>query len=891
MARRPEWLSTRRILVGLLLLTCLLLLTALVRLPSILQALLNQQAPAILYSLTGIRLQLDVRQLDWQHLYLHQASADLPDGTHLEVEALTLNFPSLLPGDHTGQSRDLDIHRLLIQPADASSQLALTGARQAGRDAEAALANTVTLPRLSDWLQLPIHTVQIEQLQIRHPLLKADLSTSLSQQLWRLHGDIHLTGVTTPWQLELQLQQSGQLLLQIADQQTLLSQLYAHIKQDEHNTRIELSHQTGLADLYQRLLQTPPVWLPIPANLPLIASQLDGNATLEMPNQARLPEDLTLHSTLNLQTLTAELQPGTQIQASRFQLTTEHLSGGDWQWQLRNPLLDIQQADQRITLHDLQLSAHCLPGLDQCELQQQGPIELSSSGQQLTLQTAINGHWQTDHLLLNSTPVFTGKHALGTFKGSSQIQLDWRPQHTRIDISTLSANWKPSATFRQTSGGWQAGELKLALQQPVHFTLVPNPQSGWHMQGEPLNISTEPLLISKGKSRLQLGASSLICNPDLHLPDCQLDIRLRASRLEQWPVPDARLRGTLSFNPDQQQLDADLQLQAAQQQLQLRGHIRHHLDSGEGSAQWHLDQLHLNWAAMGLGEVENLTGLQLLAGNLNGQGWIDWNLGTGYFQPDLMLRGDNISLIYNNSISADHWNFLLALQRPSGKPKGDFQINAQFAGASVDTGVALTDLLARAQISLAHDFSWYSADLQEVHTDILGGRIHIPAAHYDSRKDTNAFGIDISNLQLAQVAALEPGAEINATGTMDGTIPVVITAQGPSVPDGSLFARSPGGVIRYHNDTSISLKNTDPTLAIAMQALENFHFHELSSGINYEPDGSLHLAMKFQGNNPDFFGGQSTNLNINLEYNLLDLLESLRVADDIINRMEKQYGQ
>ena len=40
---------------------------------------------------------------------------------------------------------------------------------------------------------------------------------------------------------------------------------------------------------------------------------------------------------------------------------------------------------------------------------------------------------------------------------------------------------------------------------------------------------------------------------------------------------------------------------------------------------------------------------------------------------------------------------------------------------------------------------------------------------------------------------------------------------------------------------------------------------------------------------PDFFDGQKTHLNVNLDYNLLDLLESLRIANDVIEKVEQKY--
>src|SRR5690554_7445196 len=78
---------------------------------------------------------------------------------------------------------------------------------------------------------------------------------------------------------------------------------------------------------------------------------------------------------------------------------------------------------------------------------------------------------------------------------------------------------------------------------------------------------------------------------------------------------------------------------------------------------------------------------------------------------------------------------------------------------------------------------------------------------------------------------------------------------------------------------------------MAMQLLSDFQYNKLQAGVAYQPDGKFNLDLQFQGKNPGFFNGKPTHLNVNLEYNLLDLLESLRIADDIITRSEEHTSE
>ncbi|MGB1090664.1 MAG: intermembrane phospholipid transport protein YdbH family protein, partial [Oceanobacter sp.] len=86
-----------------------------------------------------------------------------------------------------------------------------------------------------------------------------------------------------------------------------------------------------------------------------------------------------------------------------------------------------------------------------------------------------------------------------------------------------------------------------------------------------------------------------------------------------------------------------------------------------------------------------------------------------------------------------------------------------------------------------------------------------------------------------------------------------------------------------------AISASDPTAGLAFRALENFQYRMLTSDIRYQPSGDARLALGFEGKNPDFFDGQTTRLNVNLDYNLLDLLESLRLTDQLIENVEAKY--
>ena len=66
-------------------------------------------------------------------------------------------------------------------------------------------------------------------------------------------------------------------------------------------------------------------------------------------------------------------------------------------------------------------------------------------------------------------------------------------------------------------------------------------------------------------------------------------------------------------------------------------------------------------------------------------------------------------------------------------------------------------------------------------------------------------------------------------------------------------------------------------LKLAFDALENLHYHHLSSEVSMIDDGYMLLVTEIKGRNPDL--DNEVNLNLNLSYDLLGLLESLNITE------------
>jgi hypothetical protein len=172
---------------------------------------------------------------------------------------------------------------------------------------------------------------------------------------------------------------------------------------------------------------------------------------------------------------------------------------------------------------------------------------------------------------------------------------------------------------------------------------------------------------------------------------------------------------------------------------------------------------------------------------------------------------------------------------------------------------------------------------------LLGGRLRARGVRYDSKSETNHFAIDLENLDVARIVAMERQFGVEASGALDGHLPFSVTPRGITIAGGQLRAPPPGGVVRYTpNEAARAMAASNPSVKLVQDALSNYHYTKLEADVDYSETGDLALRVAMAGQNPDWNAGQPINLNINLTDNIPMLLRSLRLADDISEQVEKR---
>lgn len=133
---------------------------------------------------------------------------------------------------------------------------------------------------------------------------------------------------------------------------------------------------------------------------------------------------------------------------------------------------------------------------------------------------------------------------------------------------------------------------------------------------------------------------------------------------------------------------------------------------------------------------------------------------------------------------------------------------------------------------------------------------------------------------------------ISATGRLDGEIPISFTKEGDAMITNGSLSTIGGGTVKYTPDGESPLQlgqsfQTD----LLLQALQNFRYEVLNMTINSKDAQDLNILLHVKGRNPELYDGQTIELNINLNGNLLGIVQSGMDIYTLPERLQEQLMQ
>lgn len=200
----------------------------------------------------------------------------------------------------------------------------------------------------------------------------------------------------------------------------------------------------------------------------------------------------------------------------------------------------------------------------------------------------------------------------------------------------------------------------------------------------------------------------------------------------------------------------------------------------------------------------------------------------------------------------------------------------------IDPGISMESLVAFYQI----EGSPPRINLEKAHLFMIGGIVSLEPTVIDSLSDRNDVVILVDNIDLEVLFDLIEVEGLTGNGRLDGRIPLTLEGNQITIQNGNLIAEIPG-MLRFQSEkASQLLASAGKEMDMLLQAMQDFHYTELTLKLNKSAAHDLVATLSLLGNNPNVMDGQMFRLNINLESNLDKILEAMnqgyRLSDEVL---------
>jgi len=267
-------------------------------------------------------------------------------------------------------------------------------------------------------------------------------------------------------------------------------------------------------------------------------------------------------------------------------------------------------------------------------------------------------------------------------------------------------------------------------------------------------------------------------------------------------------------------------------------------------------------------------GVTLQKGQFSGQGTWQW-------QDHLQLQGD----VKVSGLALD-WGGILA----SGG-NGAALVRLRKEGLTlISTGpitlaeLEMGTLVRNASMTVQSDLStWHFAD---VYAEVLGGTMRAPALQWPS---PHYQPVLISHIDLTEVAALQndPNPTVQLAGRVTGVLPLQLEKNVLALKDGQLTNE---GLLSLKVLPSAGVKamgQSNLAVQLALDTLSQLTIHDFQAQMNMTPDGWLDARVTIKGVSPQQ-RSRPVVLNYTHRENVVELLRSLRIGDEISKRVLKR---
>jgi hypothetical protein len=137
------------------------------------------------------------------------------------------------------------------------------------------------------------------------------------------------------------------------------------------------------------------------------------------------------------------------------------------------------------------------------------------------------------------------------------------------------------------------------------------------------------------------------------------------------------------------------------------------------------------------------------------------------------------------------------------------------------------------------------------------------------RKDIT-INLTIQKVSIDALLQTLTGQRVSATGTVSGSVPVIIKPDGTyNLGQGTLTADSEG-TIQMSAD---AIPGDNEQITLVRDILENLNYSLLSAAVDTTGGQGIIVRLSLEGSNPDVYDGRAVKLNLNLTGDVLDFIQ------------------
>jgi hypothetical protein len=345
--------------------------------------------------------------------------------------------------------------------------------------------------------------------------------------------------------------------------------------------------------------------------------------------------------------------------------------------------------------------------------------------------------------------------------------------------------------------------------------------------GSDIHLAAVPLdLLDASGSWRYAGGRLTLTGGAFRLEDRQVDDRFQ---------PLVAREATLALADNRIVADASLREPGSDREVVVAA-IRHDLASGRGSADLAVGGILFDarlqpdtLTRLALGVVANAKG------TVRGTGRIDWTplrvSSTGSFTTDSLDFAAAFGPVTGASGTIVFTDLLGLVTAP----------DQQLRIASINPGIAVEDGVLTYELEPGLALAVKGATWP-----FLDGKLTLqPVTMRLGIAEVRRYVLTIERLNAARFVERLELANLSATGSFDGELPLVFDQNGGRIEGGMLRSRPPGGNVSYVG--ALTYKDLSPMANFAFETLKSLDYREMSVGMDGALEGEIVTRLKFYG--------------------------------------------